>query len=110
MLPLSPEADCFDPDGALVSLLAWARKNGKSDAEVAKAIDTVISSGTLKAPWGVQIKNSPVLGDYWVVNNDEAKKLIPGDEVVFTQQDIRLLADIREIFGARVVEVKKHEQ
>lgn len=101
--------ECFDPDGYLQKLLAWAKETGKTDSEVAKAIDSVISVGTLKAPWGIKIKNSPILGDYWIVSDDQARKHIPSNEVVFTAEDIRLLAEVREIFGARVIEVKERE-
>jgi len=109
MLPLSPEADCFDPDGALASLLECAERKGISDAQVASIVDDLIRAQSLKSPWGIKIKGSPALGDYWIVSDEEAKKLIPTHEVIFAQDDIRLLAEVREIFGIKSVEVKKYD-
>jgi len=100
--------DCFDPDGALASLLEWAKIKGISDVQVASVVDDLIKSKSLKAPWGIKIKNSPVLGDYWLVSDDQAKKHIPGNETAFTQDEIGILAEVREIFGIKAVEVKKY--
>lgn len=101
--------EAFDPDGALVSLLECARRKGISDDQVASIVDDLIRDKSLKAPWGIKIKNSPIMGDYRIVSDDEAKKLIPGNETAFTREDTQLLAELREIFGAKVVEVKKNE-
>jgi hypothetical protein len=105
--PPASNPEAFDPDGALVSLLECAGRKGVSDNQIASIIDDLIQAKSLKSPWGIRIKNAPGLGDYWVLSDDEAKKLIPGDEVAFTAEDIRLLAEVREIFGAKVIEVKK---
>ncbi|OGW16729.1 MAG: hypothetical protein A3G93_08455 [Nitrospinae bacterium RIFCSPLOWO2_12_FULL_45_22] len=109
VIALSPEADCFDPDGALASLLECAERKGISDAQVASIVDDLIRAQSLKSPWGIKIKGSPALGDYWIVSDEEAKKLIPTHEVIFAQDDIRLLAEVREIFGIKSVEVKKYD-
>jgi len=42
------------------------------------------------------------------VSDDQAKKHIPGNETAFTQDEIGILAEVREIFGIKAVEVKKY--
>ena len=106
---LSPDGDAFDPDGALASLLECARRKGISDAQVASVVDDLIKSKSLKTPWGIRLKNSPILGNYWIVSDDQAKQLVTTQDVVFTQEDIRFLAEVREIFGIKSVEVKKYD-
>ena len=106
---LASGGEAFDPDGALASLLECAKRKGIGDAQVVSIVDDLIRAKSLKPPWGIKIKNSPILGDYWVVSDDEAKKLIPGNEAAFTAEDIGLLAEVREIFGIKAIEVKKRE-
>jgi hypothetical protein len=101
--------EAFDPDGYLETLLSWARKHDESDYEVTEWIDDIIKDQVLNPPWGIKIKNSPILGDYWIVSDNEAKKRVPDNEIAFTQDCIQLLADIREIFGIATVEVKKRK-
>ena len=106
---LSPDGDTFDPDGALASRLECARRKRIGDAQVASIVDDLIKSKSLKPPWGIKIKNSPILGNYWVVSDDQAKKIVPKGETTFNQEDIRLLAEVREIFGIKSIEVKKYD-
>lgn len=107
--PLPPGAESFDPDGTLASLLECARRKGISDAQVASIVDDLIRARSLKTPWGIKIKNSPIMGDYWIVSGDQAKRLVPTQDAIFTQDDIRLLAELREIFGIESIEVKKYD-
>lgn len=98
--PFSEE--CFDSNNYFIKLMRRLSEDNFPSAEIIKIIDAAISSGVPKPPWGVKIKNCPVLGDYWLVSDDQAKKFVHDRDAIFTQDSIMLLAEVREICGPKV--------
>jgi len=97
---------CFDPDGRLADLFLQGRAERWSDETLLKKTEDMIHDGALSEPWGFKVKDSPVIGDWWVLSGREARERIPKGAVSFAIEELRPIAEVSRVFPrAKVVEV-----
>lgn len=102
---LSP--DCFSLDGTLEAAFTEAKTDGWTDDQLGDHIDALREAGALKAPWGLMIKESPVLGDFWIISYVAAKDRLPAGAKAFTIEELRPIVETFRVFpGSRIVKVQ----
>jgi hypothetical protein len=97
----------FDPEGILEETIKEAKADGWTNDLLIEYIDALREAGALRAPWGLKIKGSPVIGDYWLLSDNEARVRIPVSATYFTFGEIKPIAWAYREFGASVVKVKR---
>lgn len=106
--PSSP--DCFSPDGLLELAFEEGITQGWTDERFLDLVETLLREGCLKAPWGFRVKDSPLIGDYWIVSDTTARTRIPVQVTSFTLEELKPLVEASRVFpGAKVVSVLKRQ-
>jgi hypothetical protein len=73
-------------------------------------IDEFIQAGALQAPWGFKVKDSPLIGDYWILSGPEARERIPQEAMSFTLDELKPVVEASRVFkGSRVVKLIRHK-
>lgn len=100
----SETTDCFDPEGILEAVIRKVQTN----EEVLKTIDDLIQTECLKASWGFMVKDSPLIGNYWIISDTSARERIPVGATSFTIEELRPIVETCRVFeGAKVINVVK---
>src|SRR3972149_1148581 len=98
--------DCFDPEGVLEEVIREAEGRGWTDERLAALIDELIQNGCLMAPWGFRVKDSPIMGEYWIISDTTARERIPAGAFSFTLDELRPIVETCRVFpGAKVLDV-----
>lgn len=104
--PINPTHDCFDPDSTIQAAIEEAKEDGWTDNRLIEYIDALREAGALKSPWGLKIKDSPLIGDYWILSDDKARELVPVKDTSFTVDELKPLIETSRVFkGSEVIEV-----
>ena len=99
--------DCFSPDGTLETAFTEAKADGWTDDRLSDHIDALREAGTLRAPWGFKVKDSPVLGDFWIISDTVARDKLPAGATAFTIEELRPIVETFRVFpGSRIVKVQ----
>jgi hypothetical protein len=102
---LSP--DCFSPDGTLEAAFTEAKADGWTDDQLSDYIDALREAGILRTPWGFKVKDSPVLGDFWIISDAAARDKLPTKATAFTIEELRPIVETSRVFpGSRIVKVR----
>lgn len=103
--PLSP--DCFSPDGTLEAAFTEAKTGGWPDDQLGDYIDALREAGALRPPWGFKVKDSLVLGDFWIISDATARDRLPAGAKTFTIEELRPIVETFRVFpGSRIVKVR----
>lgn len=96
--------DCFSLDGTLEAAFEEAQAGRRTDDRLLALIGELVTF--LKTPWGFKVKDSPLIGDYWIINGPEARERIPAASVSFTLDELKPIVEASRVFkGAKVVKV-----
>lgn len=104
--PVESSSDCFDPEGVLEEVVREAEGRRWTDERLMALIDELIQNGCLQAPWGLKVKDSSLMGDYWIISDTTARERIPAGVFSFTIDELRPIVETCRTFpGARVLDV-----
>lgn len=104
--PVESSPDYFDPEGVLQEIISEAGGRGWTDERLMALIYELIQNGCLQAPWGLKVKDSSLMGDYWIICDTTARERIPAVAVSFTIDELRPIVETCRTFpGARVLDV-----
>jgi hypothetical protein len=104
------EASSFDPSGLLAEILRRGYENGQTDEEVLGHVEAAIKNGSLTAPWGLMVKDSPLIGDYWIISCEKARERVPREAMSFTLDELKPVVEASRVFkGSRMVKLIWHK-
>lgn len=110
--PVETSPDCFDSEGVLEEVIREAQGRGWTDERLMALIDELIQNGCLQTPWGLKVKDSPLMkGDYWIISDTTARERIPAGAFSFTLDELRPIVDTCRTFpGAKVLDVIRRKE
>ena len=98
--------DCFSPDGTLEVAFREAEAAGWTDEQLCSYIDALWEAGALKPPWGLKVRDSPFVGDFWIISDTTARERLPTDAYSFTLDELRPIVEVSRVFPeAKVIKV-----
>lgn len=98
--------DCFSPDGTLEAVFREAAGAGWTDEQLCSHIDALREAGALISPWGIKVRDSPSVGDFWIISDATARERLPPDDYSFTLEELRPIVDVFRVFPeAKVIKV-----
>lgn len=98
--------DCFSPDETLEAVFREAEAGGWTDEQLCSHVDALRETEALKPPWGIKVRDSPSVGDFWIISDTTARERLPTNAFSFTLDELRPIMEVFRVFPeAKVIKV-----